>query len=110
MVADARLVKKGEGVFLAPGGERKPVLVGCAMRFQEVEIALRQDVAVNVNHEAFRLSRGAAVRGWKWDARRSHHIIAAGIDGRGGRPSEGFVRTCCGNELSGEKLTPERAL
>lgn len=58
LVADARLVEKGEGALLVSNGERKAVLAGRAMRFQEVEVAFRQDVAVDVDHEALRLSCG----------------------------------------------------
>lgn len=58
LVANARLVKEREGALLVPNGEWEAVLTGRAMGFQEVEVALRQDVTVDVDREALRLSCG----------------------------------------------------
>ena len=58
LVANVHLVKEREGAVLVPNGEREAVLTGRAMGFQEAEVALRQDVAVDVDHETLRLSCG----------------------------------------------------
>lgn len=62
LVANVHLVKEREGAVLVPNGEREAVLTGRAMGFQEAEVALRQDVAVDVDHETLRLSCGLWVQ------------------------------------------------